>query len=68
MARTVEIGTKLRKAHAPAYVLEVVEFIAFDRAPRHARTRVRLMAHDLGERLYSVSALTNPKLFVDLAK
>jgi hypothetical protein len=68
MARHVEIGTKLCKADAPGYTLEVVEFIALDQGPPHARTRVRLMNHDLGERLYSVSALNDQRLFIAVTK
>ena len=64
MAGSVQVGTKLRKADAPGYVIEVVEFIALDHGPPHARTRVRMLSHDLGERLYSLSALGDRRLFV----
>ena len=66
MARGVEVGTKLRKADAPGYVIEIVEFIALDHGPPHARTRVRMLTHDLGERLYSLSALSDRRLFVSV--
>jgi hypothetical protein len=68
MGRRVEVGTKLRKTDAPGYTLEVVELVTPDDGLPHARTRVRLMSHDLGERLYSVSALADPKLFVSVSE
>lgn len=55
---------KLRKTDAPGYTLEVIELLTPDDGLPHARTRVRLMSNDLGERLYSISALADPKLFV----
>jgi hypothetical protein len=67
MARSVKVGTKLRKAETPGFTLEVLEIITSDQGPAHARTRVRLMNQDLGERLYSVSALGDPKLFVSIS-
>ena len=68
MARSVQVGTKLRKADTPAYTLEILEIRTPDQGPPHARTRVRHMNQDLGERLYSVSALGDTKLFVALPK
>jgi len=67
MSRKVEVGTKLRKADGPAYTLEVMELVTPDYGLPHARTRVRLMNYTLGDRLYSVSALADPKLFISLA-
>ncbi|MGH6914091.1 MAG: hypothetical protein ACREH3_10335 [Geminicoccales bacterium] len=46
----------------------MIEIVTPDDGLPHARTRVRLMSHDLGERLYSVSALSDPKLFVSVAE
>jgi hypothetical protein len=66
MARGVKVGTKLRKTDMPGFTLEVLEIITSDQGPPHARTRVRLMNQDLGERLYSVSALGDPKLFASV--
>ena len=66
MAHTIKVGTKLRKADGTGYVLEVIELFTPDDGPPHARTRVKLRRHDLGERLYSVSALSDPKLFVPI--
>jgi hypothetical protein len=68
MARKIEVGTKLRKTDAPAYTLEVVELITPDSGPPHARMRVRLSNHNLGERLYSVSALVDAKLFITVTE
>lgn len=68
MARKVEVGTRLKKTDAPGYTLEVIELVTPDDGLPHARTRVRLMSHDLGERLYSVSALSDPKLFISVAE
>ena len=64
MGKTVSVGSKLRKKDAPNYVLEVVELIADDGTHPHARARVRTSNNDLGVRLYSVSALVDPSLFV----
>jgi hypothetical protein len=66
MARGVKVGTKLRKTDMPGFTLEVLEIITSNQGPTHARTRVRLMNQDLGERLYSVSALGDPKLFASV--
>lgn len=68
MTRSVQVGTKLRKADAPGFTLEVTKLVEFDQGLPHARTRVKLFNHDLGERLYSVSALADPKLFVPFSK
>ena len=64
MAMSVEVGTKLVKKDAPGYVLEVLELVTPKAEPPHARARVRTTGHDLGVRLYSVSALGDPRLFV----
>jgi hypothetical protein len=63
MRKTVEVGMKLIKRDAPEYVLEVVELVAPKGELPHARARVSIMSHDLGVRMYSVSALADPRLF-----
>lgn len=67
MGKTVSVGSKLRKADAPSYVLEVVELLTYDGTHPHARARVRTTNNDLGVRLYSVSALVDPSLFVPVS-
>ena len=64
MRYDIDAGTRFKKADAPGYTLEVLElFTPADGLP-HARTRVRIMTHDLGVRLYSLSALKDARLFV----
>lgn len=63
----VEVGTKLVKTDAPGYLLEVLELVTPTHEQPHARTRVRTTDHDLGVRLYSVSALADPLLFTPVA-
>lgn len=70
MAKDTEvgIGAKFRKRDAPDSVLEVVELFTPNYGERrHAYMRVRIARHDLGVRLYSVSALTDRRLFTPLA-
>lgn len=67
MITPVEVGTKLVKKDAPGYTLEVLELITPSRELPHARTRVSTSDRDLGVRLYSVSALGDPRLFVPVA-
>lgn len=67
MGKTVSVGSKLRKADAPSYMLEVVELLTCDGALPHARARVSTTNYDLGVRLYSVSALVDPSLFVPVS-
>ena len=64
MEITVEVGSKLRKKDAPDYILEVIELFTPEGEQPHARARVRITSHDLGVRLYSVSALADTRLFV----
>ncbi len=64
MRYQIDAGTRLKKADSPACTLEVLElFTPADGLP-HARARVRHLTHDLGIRLYSVSALKDARLFV----
>ncbi len=63
MQRSVEVGTKLIKKDAPGYTLEIIELVTPDGEQPHARARVTISSHDLGVRLYSISALTDPRLF-----
>lgn len=67
MPMSVEVGTKLVKKDAPGYILEILELVTPDGERPHARARVRIMSHDLGVRLYSVSALVDPQLFTPVA-
>lgn len=67
MDTTVEVGMKLVKKDAPGYTLEVLELITSSRELPHARTRVSTTGRDLGVRLYSVSALGDPSLFIPVA-
>ena len=64
MEKTVGIGSKLRKKDAPDYILEVIELFTPNGEQPHARARVRITSHDLGVRLYSLSALQDTRLFV----
>ena len=67
MQTTVEVGTKLVKKDAPGYNLEVLELVTPTRELPHARARVSTTDRDLGVRLYSVSALGDPRLFIPVA-
>ncbi len=67
MRMSVEVGTKLVKKDAPGYILEVLELVTSSHEQPHARARVSLLSHDLGVRLYSVSALADPHLFTPMA-
>lgn len=67
MRTTVEVGSKLRKKDAPDYILEVVELFTPKGDTPHARARVRITSHDLGVRLYSVSALEDHRLFLPVS-
>jgi hypothetical protein len=66
MQESVEVGTKLAKKDAPGYILEILELVTPDGERPHARTRVSAMNHDLGIRMYSISALADPHLFTPL--
>jgi len=68
MQTTVEVGTKLVKKDAPAYMLEVLELVKSSRELPHARARVSTTERDLGVRLYSISALGDPRLFIPMAE
>ena len=62
-SQVVEIGTKLRKKDTPEFVLEVIEMFTPDGEMPHARTRVSITKHNSDVRLYSISALSDPRLF-----
>ena len=62
----VKVGMKFRKMDTPGCVLEVIELYTPDGARPHAYARVSIANHDLGVRLYSVSALTDKQLFTPL--
>jgi hypothetical protein len=64
MRNAVAIGSKLRKADAPGYVLEIMELSTLEGELPHARARVSIATHDLGMRLYSISALEDSRHFV----
>ena len=64
MRKTIEVGSKLSKKDAPDYMLEVIELFTPSGEPPHARARVSITSYDLGVRLYSISALEDPRLFV----
>jgi hypothetical protein len=64
MWNTVKVGTKLKKTEAPDYILEVMELTTPHGNLPHARTRVSISSFDLGVRLYSISALEDPLLFL----
>lgn len=68
MPTTVKIGSKFRKSDAPDYIAEVIELYQPEGTPLHAYTRVTIANHDLGVRLYSVSALEDPRLFVRMGE
>lgn len=63
MPQTVEVGTKLRKKDAPEFVLEVIELFTPSGEQPHARARISVARHKSDVRLYSISALSDPKLF-----
>ena len=64
MPNAVNVGTKLKKKDAPDYHLEVLELTIPEGDLPHARARIRTSRFDLGVRLYSVSALEDPRLFL----
>jgi hypothetical protein len=64
MRNKIKVGVKLKKTDAPDYILEVMEFKTPEGNLPHARTRVSISRFDLGVRLYSVSALEDPRLFL----
>jgi hypothetical protein len=64
MLNTVKVGAKLKKKDAPDYRLEVLELRTPEGDLPHARARIRISRFDLGVRLYSVSALQDPRLFI----
>jgi hypothetical protein len=68
MPNVVKVGTKLTKKDAPGYLLEVIELWTPNNEHPHARARVSITSYDLGVRLYSISALEDPKLFRPLAE
>lgn len=63
MPQTVEVGTKLRKKDAPEFMLEVIELFTPKGEQPHARARVSASKHKAEVRLYSISALSDPRLF-----
>jgi hypothetical protein len=63
MPQTVEVGTKLRKKDAPEFVLEVIELFTPNGEQPHARARVSVTKNNSDVRLYSISALSDPRLF-----
>jgi hypothetical protein len=63
MPQAVEVGTKLRKKDAPDFVLEVIELFTPNGEQPHARARVSIAKHNADVRLYSISALSDPRLF-----
>jgi hypothetical protein len=63
MPQAVEVGTKLRKKDAPEFVLEVIELFTPNGEQPHARARVSIAKHNSDVRLYSISALSDPRLF-----
>lgn len=68
MPTVVKIGSKRRKKDAPAYIVEVIDLYKPKGTPPHAVTRVTMATHDLGVRLYAVSALEDPQLFVPMGE
>lgn len=68
MRQTVEVGTRLRKKDAPDFILEVVEMFTPEGERPHARARVSAAKHVSDVRLYSVSALADPRLFVPVTE
>jgi hypothetical protein len=67
MPQTVEVGTKLRKKDAPEFVREVIELFTPSGEQPHARARISVAKHNSDVRLYSISALTDPRLFTPVA-
>ena len=66
MPQTVEVGTKLRKKDAPEFVLEVIELFTPKGEQPHARARISVARHKSDVRLYSISALSDPRLFTPI--
>ena len=64
MRNKVKVGAKLKKTDAPDFILEIMEFKTPEGNLPHARTRVSISSFDLGVRLYSISALEDPRLFL----
>ena len=63
MPQAVAVGTRLRKKDAPDFVLEVIELFTPNGEQPHARARVCIAKHNSDVRLYSISALSDPRLF-----
>jgi hypothetical protein len=68
MPQTVEVGTKLRKKDAPEFVLEVIELFTPKGEQPHARARISVARHKSDVRLYSISALSDPRLFTPIGE
>jgi hypothetical protein len=68
MPQTVEVGTKLRKKDAPEFVLEVIELFTPKGEQPHARARITVARHKSDVRLYSISALSDPRLFTPVGE
>jgi hypothetical protein len=68
MPQTVEVGTKLRKKDAPEFVLEVIELFTPKGEQPHARARISVARHKSDVRLYSISALSDPRLFTPVGE
>jgi hypothetical protein len=68
MPQTVEVGMKLRKKDAPDFVLEVIELFTPNGEQPHARARISVAKQKSDVRLYSISALTDPRLFTPVGE
>ena len=68
MPQTVEVGMKLRKKDAPDFVLEVIELFTPNGEQPHARARISVAKQNSDVRLYSISALTDPRLFTPVGE
>lgn len=68
MPQPVAVGTKLRKKDAPDFVLEVIELFTPNGEPPHARARVSIAKYNSDVRLYSISALADPRLFTPVVE
>ena len=67
MSNKVKVGMKLTKSDTRDFIFEVMEVKTPKGNLPHARTRVSISYFDLGERLYSISALEDPRLFLPLS-
>ena len=64
MRSVIDVGSKLRKSDAPSIVIEVTALLTSSNSLPHARARVSFAHRNLGERVYAVSALEDPRLFL----